>query len=147
MVQHELLMVVAPLLCLAQPIGAWLWALPKHWRAAVGQAAARPRWRTVWAAITAPALAWALHAAVLWGWHVPAWFDAALRDVAVHTAQHLSFLGSALLFWWSALRPGRARHAAGLVMWMPAGMAYLAVGLLLAARAVGAPSGAVIHRA
>lgn len=111
MVQHELLMVVAaPLLCLGQPLVAWLWALPLRWRRACGGLAAHPAWRTPWGLLTAPAAAWGLHAVVLWGWHVPAAFDAALLDDTVHTGQHISFLASALLFWWAVLQPWPQHH-------------------------------------
>jgi cytochrome c oxidase assembly factor CtaG len=40
---------------------------------------------------------------VLWIWHAPAFFDAALKSDAVHVLQHTGFLLSALLFWWSML--------------------------------------------
>ena len=53
-----------------------------------------------------------LHALALWGWHLPWLFNAALRDNGWHTAQHASFLGSALLFWWALIQP-RARGAQG----------------------------------
>jgi putative membrane protein len=37
---------------------------------------------------------------VLWGWHLPVAFEAALHDAWIHDLQHASFLASALLFWW-----------------------------------------------
>ncbi|SEK17122.1 MULTISPECIES: cytochrome c oxidase assembly protein [unclassified Variovorax] len=102
MVQHELLMLVAaPLLVLGRPLGVWMWALPAGWRAAVGVAV---RWRpakAVWGCVTAPLAAWLLHAAALWLWHAPRFFQAALLHPWIHTLQHTSFLVSALLFWWS----------------------------------------------
>jgi len=192
MVQHELLMVlVAPLMVLGRPLAVWAWALPAGWRRHVGAVFHHPWWRKPWKLLTAPLCAWTVHAAALWLWHVPAWFEAALSSNLVHTWQHISFLFSALLFWWSALgqvaRPARAAAMAylfttmlhtsalgalltlspvvwypsylsttlvlgwdalqdqqlgGLVMWVPAGLAYLATGLALAAqllRAEGLP--------
>ena len=104
MVQHELLMLVAaPLLVLGRPLGAWTWALPLTWRRAAGRFFHHPAWRAPWLIVTGPVAAWLLHALALWLWHVPALFDAALNDSAVHTWQHLSFLVTALLFWWSVL--------------------------------------------
>lgn len=187
MLQHELLMVVAaPLLVLGRPLAAWAWALPLQARRRVGALFHRRAWRAPWLMVTAPLSAWLWHAAALWLWHVPAVFDAALAHTAVHVAQHLSFLFSALLFWWSVLGPATRRaqglavvsvfttmlHTAalgallalssfvwyasyaasaplagwdaladqqlgGLVMWAPAGLAYLAAGLALAARWIG----------
>ncbi|HWR52996.1 MAG TPA: cytochrome c oxidase assembly protein, partial [Bryobacteraceae bacterium] len=37
-------------------------------------------------------------------WHAPSLFDATVESEFVHTAQHMSFLGSALLFWWALIR-------------------------------------------
>jgi putative membrane protein len=111
MVQHELLMVVAaPLLVLARPLAAWTWAFAPQQRRALGQAT---RWgwlAALWAFITRPVVAWALHAMALWGWHVPELFDAALHHEWIHILQHTSFFGTALLFWWSVL--GRDRRSA-----------------------------------
>lgn len=102
MTQHELLMVgAAPLLVLGRPVVAFLWGLPKGWARVVG-GWARVRWlRRAWRTLTNPLAAWAIHAAALWVWHMPALFQATLKSDLVHTLQHLSFLGSALLFWWA----------------------------------------------
>ena len=59
-----------------------------------------------------PFNAWTIHAAALWIWHFPPLFEATLTNDWIHAAQHLSFLGSALLFWWS-LFYGRGRHPYG----------------------------------
>jgi len=53
--------------------------------------------------LTIPIVAWVIHAVALWTWHVPALFEAVLHNEWVHTAQHLSFLLSALLFWWALI--------------------------------------------
>jgi putative membrane protein len=104
MVQHELLMVVAaPLLVLGRPLVAWTWALRPAARRRAGAWTRHPLWARPWRAITAPLGAWLLHALALWAWHVPALFDAALANEAVHALQHASFLVAALLFWWSVL--------------------------------------------
>jgi len=104
MLQHELLMLVAaPLLVVARPLAAWTWALPAHSRATVGGALRARGWRRVWSMMRAPLGAWLLHAAALWAWHAPALFSLALRDPVMHTLQHASFLGTALLFWWAVL--------------------------------------------
>ena len=105
MVQHEILMLVAaPLLVLGNPLAAFVWALP----GALRQAVARPfhsAWgRRWWVWLVAPPVAWSLHALALWSWHTPAWFEAGLNHAAIHDLQHVSFLGSALLFWWALIR-------------------------------------------
>ncbi len=111
MIQHELLMIVAaPLLVLGRPLAAWAWALPPAWRRAAGAFFHAPAWRTPWLVLTGPIFAWVLHAAALWGWHVPMLFDAALRSEALHTWQHITFLLAALLFWWSILGAGRRKE-------------------------------------
>src|SRR4051812_10117668 len=111
MTQHEILMLVAaPLLVLGKPIVACLKALPPGWARRASGWTRVPWWRRTWAAVTDPFAAWLIHAAVLWAWHVPALFQATLDDVFVHALQHLSFLLSALLFWWAVVQ-GRPRAA------------------------------------
>lgn len=107
MIQHELMMLVAaPLLVLAKPFGVMLWGLPKS-VASVLSAFVRTR-AMRWLALNlcSPLAAWLVHAAVLWGWHVPFAFEAALENSAVHWVQHTSFFISAAIFWWSVFAAG-----------------------------------------
>ncbi len=41
----------------------------------------------------------------MWIWHAPPLYEAALGNPAIHLTQHACFTGTALLFWWTALRP------------------------------------------
>ncbi len=110
MIEHEILMALgAPLLVVARPIGAILWALPAHWRRALGGLAQAPILTAVWRRLTDPLIATVLHAIALWTWHIPRFYDAALASDRLHWLQHLSFLVTALFFWWSLLR-GRSRE-------------------------------------
>jgi cytochrome c oxidase assembly factor CtaG len=54
-----------------------------------------------------------LHGIAIWAWHAPVLFDSAVTNVAMHRLQHLSFLLTAMLFWWSALY----RSNSGLAAW------------------------------
>jgi len=110
MSQHEILMLVAaPLLVLGRPLIAFLWALPLSWSRNLGNLGKITWINRLWRALTIPLVAWLLHAIALWVWHIPALFDATLHSEAVHTFQHLSFLLSALLFWWALIH---GRHGA-----------------------------------
>jgi putative membrane protein len=114
MVQHELLMAVAaPLLVVGRPLVPMLWALPSRARRRVGGITRRKAVRGVWRTVTQPLVAFLLHGAAIWIWHAPALYQATLTNDAVHAAQHLSFLGTALLFWWTIIHAhapgGRAR--------------------------------------
>jgi putative membrane protein len=102
MTQHEILMLVAaPLLVLGRPVIAFLWAFPVNWSRRIGNLG-KLRWlNRTWRLFTIPFVAWLVHAIVLWAWHIPILFEAVLHNEWVHTAQHLSFLISALLFWWA----------------------------------------------
>jgi putative membrane protein len=104
MTQHEILMLVAaPLLVLGRPLIAFLWALPLEWSRSLGNIA-KIRWlNRLWRTFTIPLVAWMVHAIALWVWHIPLLFEAVLHHESVHTAQHLSFLISALLFWWALI--------------------------------------------
>jgi putative membrane protein len=50
-------------------------------------------------------VAWTLHVLVLWLWHLPRAYDAAVADRLVHDLEHLAFFGTAVLFWWPVIRP------------------------------------------
>jgi putative membrane protein len=108
MFQHALLVLVAgPLLVLGMPPTSLLWALDEPARRRVGGWwRQRSILRRAWRAVSHPASAWALHAAALWLWHLPVPYQAALTNDAVHLAEHASFLGTALLFWWAVLGGG-----------------------------------------
>jgi putative membrane protein len=115
MLQHLLLIVVAaPLLALGAPLVPLLWALPPHPRHAVAAVWRQaPALRAGWRALSRPALAWALQALALWLWHLPPLYEAALASEPVHAAEHVSFLGTALLFWWPLVRPGPTNRLGG----------------------------------
>ncbi|HKG23687.1 MAG TPA: cytochrome c oxidase assembly protein, partial [Blastocatellia bacterium] len=107
MTQHEILMLVAaPLLVLGRPMIPFIWSLPFEWRRKAGRLGKVKAVQAAWRGLTNPLAAWAVHAVALWMWHAPALFQATLRSNVVHTLQHMSFLVSALFFWW-ALVHGR----------------------------------------
>ena len=114
MTQHEVLMLVAaPLLVLGRPLIAFLWALPLNWSRRLGNVAKISWINRVWRALTIPLVAWLVHAIALWTWHIPALFDATLHSETIHTLQHLSFLLSALLFWWAIIHGPRGAMGYG----------------------------------
>lgn len=115
MVQHLLLIVVAPpLLVAAAPETAFLWALAPHCRSAFGRFSHRVG---AWLSgsgddQSALVVAVSLAAGALWLWHIPGLYDLAVRNEAVHYAEHLTFLTTALLFWTSILRLRPRAYAA-----------------------------------
>jgi putative membrane protein len=60
-----------------------------------------------------PAFAVAFYVVVMWGWHVPALYDAALRHPLVHVLEHICFASAGLLYWWHLLSPVRSRLRLG----------------------------------
>jgi len=108
MIQHLLLvMIVPPLLLIANPLPFFMWGLPARARRQVG------RWlnsgspfRRGLRSLTAPGMVWMLFVAFLLGWHDPAAYNAALRSDLVHDLEHLTFFGSAMLFWWPIVGAG-----------------------------------------
>lgn len=110
MVQHLLLILIAaPLFVLGAPVAPMLWALPAPSRRVVGGWWRRLTW------LGRPAPAFVLHSVALWAWHVPALYEAALASRGVHVLEHLSFLVTAALFWWSLLHRGRAGYGVGVL--------------------------------
>jgi putative membrane protein len=134
MVQHVLLLaVVPPLLAASAPFTVGLYALPTRWRYRV-----QPAWRGVlrsqehryWLAWTA--FAFALANLTLAAWHLPALYDAAVRNEGVHVLEHVSFVATATLFWWMVLGAGRReRRGLGVIGVFIATLPATALGLLM----------------
>jgi cytochrome c oxidase assembly factor CtaG len=118
MAQHLLLIVAAaPLLLLADPFSALLWALPWRLRTATGRLlrSGTPL-RRLGCGLTLMTVAWLAHVVTIWLWHLPGPYDAAVADRLVHDLEHLAFLGTAVLFWWPIVQPAprlRARSTDG----------------------------------
>jgi len=71
---------------------------------------ARSGWlRTTLSTLVRPVVAVPVYVVVLYAWHLPALFDAALRHPLLHALQHLSFVAIGVIVWWSALEPQRRR--------------------------------------
>ena len=86
----------------------------------------------------AQVIATVLQAAVLWFWHAPALYEAALSDHGVYAVMEITLLASAILFW-AAIRSTSAPAAAlGLVLTMVQ-MGMLGALLVFAGSAVYAP--------
>jgi cytochrome c oxidase assembly factor CtaG len=114
MVEHEILVTLAaPLLILARPIGPMLWALPTRWRPSLGRIRRGRIVAQPWAWLARPLPATLLHGAAFWTWHVPAFYEAALSDPWLHWLQHVSFFGTALVFWHALLQSRERQRGYG----------------------------------
>ena len=144
MTQHEVLMLVAaPLLVLGRPLVVFLWALPLNWSRRIGNLGKISSINRLWQVITIPFVAWIVHAIALWTWHIPILFEAVQRNEAIHTAQHLSFFISALLFWWALIHgPQGAMGYGAAVLYLFTTSVHSGVlgALLTVARSVWYPS-------
>jgi putative membrane protein len=115
MTQHVLLMLVAaPLLTFGHPILAWMWALGDAGREHLAQAVRAPHALRAWRDLTRPLVVFLVQAAVIWGWHIPRFYEAALHSDAIHAIEHVSLVVSASLFWWAMVRGRYGRGGYGL---------------------------------
>lgn len=105
MTQHMVLIALAPpLLLVGRPAAIWLRGLPAAWRTLATRPRRWPGAAALRALAASPTWTGVLQAAALWGWHLPLAFEMALRDELVHWLEHLTLLGSAMLFWRALLR-------------------------------------------
>ncbi len=127
MIQHELLMVVAaPLLLLGRPMAIGIWGAPAGVRQAMDRALqSRTLLRRITGRLEAPVVAWFVSTLVLWGWHLPAAYDAAERQPLTHILMHASFFLSGLLFW----EPVLGASPSGPLLSRPQRVAYLVAGM------------------
>ena len=57
-----------------------------------------------------PVFAVIAYAGIVWAWHIPAAYDAALHNSTVHALEHLCFSFAGALYWWHVLSPIRSRR-------------------------------------
>jgi cytochrome c oxidase assembly factor CtaG len=103
MVQHLLIADVAPILL---TLGLTKWILrPATRRIHRIERAAGP--------FGHPAFGVVAYVGGMWLWHIPAMYNAALRNGNVHVLEHLTFAAVGLLYWWHLLSPIRSRMRLG----------------------------------
>src|SRR5579884_799089 len=104
MTQHVLLLMVAPPLVVLSAPWNRLWRpLPLGFRRTSAKIVARDARlapvRVGARTLAAPLSAWLLFNGNLVLWHLPALYDATLRNQGVHELEHALFFGTGLLFW------------------------------------------------
>jgi putative membrane protein len=113
MLQHLLLVsVAAPLLVLGAPAVPLGITVPPAWRRWGRRVARRGVPAGAWRAFRHPLTGWLAAFAALVLWHVPVLYDLAARDGALHAAEHASFLGTSIMFWWAVFPPAGHRRLA-----------------------------------
>jgi cytochrome c oxidase assembly factor CtaG len=133
MVQHLLLMSVAPpLLVWGRPAQAlWAAAAPPL-RRRLHRIGRLSLMRTAARAGRSTLLVTTLFVAVLWGWHAPALYQAALRTETLHAAEHLCLFATSVLLWRLVLgAPARGHHGQAILTIFASGLASSALGALL----------------
>jgi putative membrane protein len=115
MIQHLMITVVAaPLLALGAPVTNIRVALPPGPRHQLALLVRRSRrWRRT-VGVPPLVLAVATHVLLLWLWHTPLLYDAAVTEPGLHLLEHASFLASAVWFWsevWATARRSRRVQA------------------------------------
>lgn len=149
MVQHLLLtMVAAPLLVLGAPVTLALRAGSRTTRRRIVAVLRSGPSRL----LANPLASWALFFAVMWTTHMSGVYEATLRSAWLHVAEHLVYLGAAILFWMpvAGVEPAlfRLSHPARILylfLSMPA-MAFLGLAIF-SARHVLYPTYAAVEGA
>jgi cytochrome c oxidase assembly factor CtaG len=132
MVQHGLIgLVAAPLLVAAAPLRLALGALPRDRARSLTRLLARRRLH----ALAHPVCGLAIFVAVLAVVHVPAVYEAALRQPVLHGAEHAALLWSAIALWAPLAGADPLPHRAGLLT---------RVGVLIGAMSAMGALGAVL---
>ena len=119
MTQHVMLLTVAaPLIVLGAPWSSIWRPLPLGFRRTVAKTISRSSWcaplRALGRLLARPIPVWIAFNVNLVAWHVPAAYDLAVRNRAVHDLEHVTFLLFGVLLWAQVLDspPLRARLSA-----------------------------------
>jgi cytochrome c oxidase assembly factor CtaG len=107
MSQHIVIaMFAAPLLLLARPMPAYIWALPRPLRVGAGTVLTDSGLIIkVMRILTRPTVALPLFIGTLYVWHIPAAYNQSLKDEWLHLFMHFSMFTTAVLFWWPIIGP------------------------------------------
>jgi cytochrome c oxidase assembly factor CtaG len=105
MAEHLLLADLgAPLLLMGLRNPVLVFFLP---RGVLVPLARRRRLRAAFRVLRRPLVAIPVYVAVLYGWHLTAAFEGAVRHELIHVLQHASFIFAGIIVWWPALEPKR----------------------------------------
>lgn len=116
MIQHMLLIMIAPiLLLLPNPMPFLLWGLPGRARLVAGGALNRVLNKESTAGqllrkVTSPVVVWFVMIVFIIGWHDPNMYNAALRSATVHDLEHVTMFVAGMLFWWTVIGAGPRLH-------------------------------------
>ena len=128
--QHLVLMVVAaPLAVIGHPAAPFLAALPADLARAWGRIRSAPRRHAP--LLLHPLAIWLVSAVVLWAWHLPTLYDAALDNEAVHALEHATFILTAGLVWAAAFGERPIGPAASVVLLLATALQSAALGAIL----------------
>jgi cytochrome c oxidase assembly factor CtaG/ferredoxin len=107
MTQHLILMSVAPpLLLLGSPAVPLLRGLPRSiLRDGLGPFFRTTTLRRFFHWLTHPVVAWLAMNVSYLGWHIPQFYELALRSPGWHEVEHACFFGTSLLFWFPVIQP------------------------------------------
>ena len=136
MVQHLVVFLVSPMLFAAsRPLLPMLWALPESWRHSVIRWwASRRIVSGIWHGVNHWITVLLFYAGVMWLWHVPALYEAALENLLLHEIEHVTFAAAAFMFWSAVLDAGRPEgigHGVALLMVFVTALHSSALGSLL----------------
>ena len=107
MAQHMLLLVVAPpLIVYGRPLLAFVIGCSVPTRRVLQ----RFEHRLPLNVLGHPAVVWTAYTGVLWTWHLPGLYQAAVGSSGVHVLEHAMFLGVALLLWGTVIGAGTRRR-------------------------------------
>jgi putative membrane protein len=107
MVQHLLLMAVAPpLVLLGSPVPVFLHGLPKRFvQGTLSPFLRSAPSRHLGRILSHPAFCWFAATLTVIGWHLPSLFAIGQHSGAWHEIQHASFLLAGFVFWWPVIQP------------------------------------------
>ena len=99
MTQHLLLLLLASAFLLLGIPGYWI-----HYLYGL------PVLRRILPIITHPVFTLLAFNLIMWGWHLPNFYQAALTDANVHVLEHMTFLAAGMLMWLPVIHDAPPQH-------------------------------------
>jgi len=117
MIQHLTLMViVAPILLFSNPMPMFIWGTPKFLRKIISKPFSGNSFlkKTI-TKITKPKYSLSIYITVLYFWHIPFFYNAALNNNGIHYFNHLLFFFASIIYWWPIIGPAPVKSSLSVI--------------------------------
>lgn len=117
MIQHiTIMMIIAPILLFSNPMPMFIWGTPNFLRKIISKPfSGNSLLKRSITKITKPKYSLSLYIIILYFWHIPLFYNAALQNNGIHYLNHLLFFFASIIYWWPIIGPSPVKSSLSVV--------------------------------